>query len=208
MLNKKEIVSILAISIILGFVISLITSINEFLYALLAIFLVILINVFAKKIAGYYLESEIEIKIWEIEKYGWTAGQHFRKPFPLGALMPLIATAFSLGKIYWLACFTFDVKPKIYRAAKRHGLYKYSEMTEWHLGLIATAGIVANLIFAIIGYLLGYSEFAALNAYFAFFSILPLSDLDGNKIFFGSLVLWSFLAAIVLIGLLLTIFIV
>jgi len=36
--------------------------------------------------------------------------------------------------------------------------------------------------------------------YYAFFNILPLSDLDGNKIFFGNLVLWSFIAALVLIG--------
>jgi hypothetical protein len=31
--------------------------------------------------------------------------------------------------------------------------------------------------------------------------MLPIADLDGNKIFFGSIVIWSFLAVLVLIGL-------
>jgi Zn-dependent protease len=48
---------------------------------------------------------------------------------------------------------------------------------------------------------MGFSEFSRLSIYFAFFNMIPISDLDGNKIFFGSLILWSFLAALVLIGL-------
>jgi Zn-dependent protease len=100
-----------------------------------------------------------------------------------------------------MACLVFDVKPKIYRAAKRHGLYSYSEMTESHIGLIAAVGVIASLVFAVIGYLMGFSEFSRLSIYFAFFNMIPISDLDGNKIFFGSLILWSFLAALVLIGL-------
>ncbi|MBL7059296.1 hypothetical protein ISS08_02490, partial [Candidatus Pacearchaeota archaeon] len=94
-----------------------------------------------------------------------------------------------------------DVKAKVYRAAKRHGLYSFSEMTEYHLGLIAASGIFINLILAIIGYVIGFPLFAKLNIYYALFNMIPISDLDGNKIFFGSLVLWSFLAALTLIGL-------
>jgi len=73
-------------------------------------------------------------------------------------------------------------------------------MTEEHIGWIAAAGIAANLLFAVVGYLIGFSELARISIYFAFFNMLPLSDLDGNKIFFGSRILWSFLAALVLIG--------
>ena len=56
-------------------------------------------------------------------------------------------------------------------------------------------------MFAVIGYLVGFSDFAKISLYYAFFNMLPLSDLDGNKLFFGSLVTWVFLAALVLIGL-------
>ena len=72
------------------------------------------------------------------------------------------------------------------------------------MGLIAASGIFANLFFAIIGYLVGgpfFTLFSLLNIWMAFFNIIPISDLDGNKIFFGSLILWSFLAALTIIGL-------
>lgn len=211
MLNKKEIIAIAIITLILGFTISLIKSLEVFLYTLLAVFLVIIINISAKKIASFYLDSEIEIKLWEIKRYGFKAHRYFKKPFPAGAFFPIIFTAFSFGYLNWMASLVFDVKPKIYRAAKRHGLYTFSEMTEYHLGLIASAGILANLGFAVIGYFIGLPElmnFVKLNILFAFFNMLPLSNLDGNKIFFGSLVLWSFLASIVLIGLFCIIFVI
>ncbi|MFH1311204.1 MAG: hypothetical protein ABIH65_02255 [Nanoarchaeota archaeon] len=201
MLNLKETYSILIATIVIGVALSFFKSIETFLYTLLAIFCVIIVNILAKKIASFYLDSEIEMKLWKIERYGFRPSQYFKKAVPAGIILPIIVSLVSFGYVSWLASLIFDVKPKIYRTAKRHGLYSYSEMTESHIGLIAVAGVVANLIFAVIGYLLGYMEFSRLNIYFAFFNMLPLSDLDGNKIFFGNLILWSFLAALVLIGL-------
>ena len=81
-------------------------------------------------------------------------------------------------------------------------------MTERHIGLIAAAGIAMNLIAAIIGYIINQPEFAKLNIYFAFFNMLPLSDLDGNKILFGNKVLWSFLAIITIIGMFYALFLI
>jgi len=157
------------------------------------------VNIFAKKIMAYYVESEIKIKLWEIERYGVAPHRKMKKPFPAGAFFPIILTAITVGYATWMACLTFDVKPKVYRAAKRFGLYSFSEMTEWHISLIAAAGILANLLFAIIGYLTNFPEFARWNIYFAAFNMIPFSDIDGSKIFFGSTVLWTFLAAVSLI---------
>jgi len=199
MLNRREITAILVITIILAFTLSLIESWQIFLYTGLSVLLIILINVFAKKIAAYYLDSEIRIKIWGVKQFGFRKHWHLRDAFPFGALFPIITTVISYGYFNWMAGLVFDVEPKIYKAAKRHGLYSFSEMTEYHLAIIAATGIFANLLFAIIGYLIGFPEFARLNIYFAFFNLFPFSNLDGNKIFFGSLTLWSFLAAIVLI---------
>jgi len=200
MINIREFSYIIVISIILAFTISLVASLEIFLYILLTIFLVIMINVLAKKVGCFFLDSEIEIKLWEIRRFGFKPHYKFKKPFPIGAALPIIITVLTFGYVYWMASLVFDVKAKIYRAAKRWGLYTFSEMTEWHIGLIAAWGIVANLFFALIGYLIGFSDFARLNIYYAFFNLLPLGELDGNKIFFGSIILWSFLAVLVLIG--------
>lgn len=211
MLNKKEIGAILSVIIVLALVVSLVETWKIFLWTLLGMFIIILINVFAKKVASFYLDSEIDIGLWEIKRYGLL---HFmnvspikshpsgglKRPFPAGLFVPILLKVITLGFVNWMACLVFEVKPKVYRAAKRYGLYKFSEMTEWHIGLIAAWGVFANLVFAVIFYFVGLSDFAKWNVYFAFFNIVPLADLDGNKVFFGSVVLWSFLAIVTLIG--------
>jgi len=200
MINRKEIISLLAVLITLSVSLTLFREVSVFPRMLLTVFLVVLINVIAKKVMSFYLESEIEITNWTVQRYGFKPGNYLKKPFQMGIFLPLITSLLTLGNFIWMAVFTFDVKPKVYRAAKRHGLYSYSEMTENHIGLIAAAGVAANLLFAVVGYLIGFREFAAINVYLAFFNMVPLSDLDGNKILFGNFVLWSFLAALALIG--------
>jgi len=201
MIKGKEILYVVTISIILAFTISLIESLDLFLYTLLTVFIVIMINVLAKKITAFILDSEIEINLWEMKRWGYKTHHHLKKSFPIGAFLPIIVTFLSMGFLYWMACLTFETKGKVYRAAKRWGLYSFSEMTEYHIGLIAGWGILANLFFALLGYLVGFSEFAKLNIYLASFNLIPISSLDGNKIFFGSLVFWSFLVTITLIAL-------
>ncbi len=200
MLNPKEIIYIALASVIFALVISFLDSMIYFFYTLLAVFIVIMMNVFAKKIAAFALDSEIEVKLWEVKQYGFSPSQKFKSPFPFGALMPLIVGLLTFGHVKWMASLVFDVKAKVYRAAKRWGLYTFSEMTEYHIGLIAASGIFINLFLALVGYLVGFSDFARFNIYYAFFNMIPISDLDGNKIFFGNIVLWSFLAIITLIS--------
>jgi hypothetical protein len=209
MLNKKEIIVLGLVTIVLAFSISLL-ELTSFFQTLLMVFLILIINISAKKIASFYLDSKIEIKLWEISRYGFKTYRHFKKPFPAGAFLPIISKIllFPFKNLVWMASLVFDVKPKVYRAAKRHGFYSFSEITEKHMGIIAAAGITATLFSSLIGYLLNFPDFARLSIYYALFNMIPVSDLDGNKIFFGSLVLWSFLAALVLLGLLFAIFII
>ncbi|MFH1503534.1 MAG: hypothetical protein ABIE36_02665 [Candidatus Diapherotrites archaeon] len=203
MIKGKEIVAIVVASIIIAFSITFVGDFTLFLYALLGVFVLILINSAVKKITAYFLESEIDIGIWEFKKWGYKGGQSLQKGFPAGAFFPLISKIFlfPLNGFVWMASLVFDVRAKVYHAAKRHGIYSFSEMTEEHIGLIAAAGIFVNLLLAVTGYLAGFVLFAKMNIWFAFFNMIPISNLDGNKIFFGNLVLWSFLAIVTLIGL-------
>ena len=209
MINKKEIPIVALVIVIISLSVSLsVNMIQEWkisLLTLLAVSIVILFNIFTKKFVAYNLDSEIEMRVWEIGKY-----KSNKKPFAIGAFLPLLSkiVLFPFNSFVWMASLVFDVKPKTYRAAKRFGLYTFSEVTEYHLGLIAASGVLINLILAVIGYFLGFELFARLSVYYAFFNIIPLSDLDGNKIFFGSKIMWSFLASLVLIGMLFAIFIV
>lgn len=210
MFNKKEISIILVVSIILAFTITLVETLDFFLYTLLGIFILILVNTIAKKITSFSLDSEIEVKLWEFRKYGFKKNQRLKKPFPAGIFIPIVSKIllFPFNGFIWMASLVFETKAKVYRAAKRHGMYSFSEMTEDHIGLIAASGIFANLILALIGYLMGFPFFAKLNIWFALFNMIPISDLDGNKIFFANITLWSFLSIITLIGFLYSILLV
>jgi len=201
MFNIKEIVTLLVVTVVLAASANFLNPLSSLLGILLAIFILLVLNVVAKKIAAYYFESEVEIKPWTIERYGFKTHQYLKRPFPMGIVLPIIIALITVGNIIWMASIVFDVKPRLYRTAKRHGLYSFSEMTESHIGTIAAAGVVVNLVAAVLAYFLGFPGFARLNVFFSFYSLLPISDLDGNKIFFGNIVLWSFLAALALIGL-------
>jgi len=202
MLNKKEIITILITIIILAFTTSMIKTWGAFLYALISFVIIFAVNISAKKAIAYYYEAKIEIKLWQFKRFGLKPGSYLKRAFPAGIFFPIISKIifFPFTNFIWMASLIFDVKPRIHRAAKRHGLYSFSEMTERHIGIIAAAGIVANLLFSLIGYFAGFTEFAKISIYFAFFNMLPLSNLDGNKTFFGSIILWSFLAIITLIA--------
>lgn len=214
MFKKTEIALIIIISIIIAFAITLVKTPEIFAYVLLSIFLVIIINTIAKKITAYYADSEAEVKIWQMERWGLagilTAGgyfhpsKEFKHPFPLGAFLPIITKVLlmPLTNFVWMACLIFDVKTKVYKSAKRHNItYGFSEITDYQIGLIAASGIIANLVFAFIFYLIGIPEqmnFARLSIIYAFFNMLPLSNLDGNKIYFGNAKMWFFLEALTL----------
>lgn len=203
MLNKKEITAILLATLIIAFASTLIETWNFFLTALLSVFILIIANTAAKKIAGYYFESEIEVGLWEFRRWGYKKHHKFKKPFPAGAFFPIISKIifFPIHGFVWMASLVFDVKSKVYRAAKRHGIYSFFEVNELHIGIIAAAGIIINLILAFAGYLLDFTFFGKLNVWYAFFNILPLSNLDGTKIYFGSRTIWTILFVIVLIAL-------
>ncbi len=213
MMNGKEIGALVVVSLITAFSVTLIKDISLFWIVLLGVFILLAVNILVKKFVAYLHEAEIEIKIWEIRRYGFKAHSHWQKPFPLGAIMPLLSkiVLFPFNGFTWMASLVFDTKAKAYHAAKRHGIYSFSEMTEEHIGRIAAAGLFVNLILALIFYFVGGTfgiMFAKLNIWFAFFNMIPISDLDGNKIFFGNLVVWSFLAICTLIGILYTVLLV
>jgi|TARA_Y100000310_G_scaffold280844_1_gene300862 hypothetical protein len=214
MFKQQEIFSIIAISLIFAFSINLLGPLENFLYLLLSVFIIILINTFAKKIAAHHMDSEIEMKIWPIERWGLGGvllknnhpSKEFKNPLLLGAFLPLLSKIilFPINNFIWMGSLIFDIKTKIYKSAKRHHkLYSFSEITEYQIGLIAAIGIATTLLSSILAYLIGFPpqmDFVRLSIFYAFFNMLPLSNLDGNKIFFGNQTMWYALSIITLVG--------
>ncbi len=206
MFKLKELGNIIIVIILFAFLIRFLQDLNAFLTGLIIAFAIITVNILTKKIMASYLEAEIEQKIWHFQRWGYYTRSQFKKPKPIGAILPFILVwlSYPTGFLKLLTFLQFDVKPTSARAAKRHGLHRYIEMTEWHIALIAGIGIFANLVLAIIAYIIGNPimlDIAKYSIYYAAWNMLPISQLDGTKIFFGSRILYTLLAILTLISL-------
>ncbi len=187
--DKKEILVILVATLILALTVSL-ENTKLFYPALLSFLIIISVNIIAKKMVGFNLETSVKTKFWEFYQFGFRKDMHFKSPIPM-AWLPLVLTFITKAHFFWLGILEFDIKAKAERVAKRHGLYRFTEVTEWHIAWIAIWGIIANVIFALGGYILGFEFFAKLSIYFIAWSIIPLGRLDGAKIFYANRYLWT-----------------
>lgn len=184
----KEIIIIIVAALILGIIVSF-PQTSFILSSAIYMLIIIALNVIAKKITAYYFESDIQISFWSWYQFWFRKDSHFKKPIPM-LWVPLILTFLSRGLFWWLAILSFDVKAKTERVSRRHGLYRFTEMTDWHIALIAVAGIIVNLFAAVVFYFAGLETLAKLSIYYSVWSIVPISNLDGTKILASSRILW------------------
>ena len=206
MFKIQELTHIILTIILFAFIISFLSDLNTFLTTLLIAVIILFVNIITKKLLAHYLDSEIEQKIWHFQRWGWYERSHFKKPIPIGIILPfiLVWVSYPTGFLKVLTFLQSDVRPTIARIAKRRGLHRCTEMTEWHIAAIAGIGIFANLVLAIVAYLLNYPILSKFSIYYAIWNLIPISQLDGTKILFGSKILWLFLLVLALIGLVFT----
>lgn len=196
-MDIKEIAVILLAAVILGISFSFpLINLTTVAYSIIFMLVIIAVNVIAKKLMAYAFDADANIKLWSIYQFGFPKASHFRKPIPM-IWLPLFLGFISRGFIKWFPILEFDIQPRVEKASRRYGLWRFSEMNDADIAKIAVAGIFANLIIAIIAYLIAGSfsslnleQFARWNIYFAFWSLIPISSLDGSKILFGSKGLW------------------
>lgn len=163
--------------------------------------IIVLVTVIAKKLMALTLESGVEHRIWSSGRF-WIAKQsHLKKEAPLGILIPLTLSLFSLGIIKFMPVLTYETTAHKSRSGRAFGALSFASMTDWHNALIGGAGIIAVLLVSFISYFLPLDvEFlAAMAAFYAFANMIPYGNLDGMQIYMGSRVLWTTLAAITLI---------
>lgn len=191
----RELSVLFLAAIVLGFSIAFKKPIQIVMASIISVFIIIAVNILVKKIIGYLFEIDVKTKLWSWYRYWFRKGDHFASPVPM-IWAPIVLSLLSQGALWWLAILEFDVAPRVERVSKRHGLYRYTEVTEWHVGWIAAFGLVSSLILGIVGYIAGFELFAKISIFYAAWSIVPLSSLDGSKILFASRVLWSTVAII------------
>ena len=195
--NWKEITTIILATVVLGLTAAY-KDHSIFYYATISFLIIITLNVLVKKAVGYYLETNVRTKFWSWYQFGLRKDWHFKKPIPM-IWLPLLIALFTRGFFWWLNILEFDVEAKTERVSRRHGLYRFTEVTEWHMAWIAAWALLANLILAIIAYVANFELFAKLSIYFIAWSMIPLARFDGAKIFYASRAFWIISASIAII---------
>ncbi len=205
MLNERELLHIILVTIVLVFAITFKQIINlgvDYIYlATIFVFImfIILINLLAKKYVAYKYEANLETQIWNWQRFGFKRHHYFKNPIPVGIIAPTIITVLTLGNFLFLASLESKIEGTSARASKSHGRFRFTEMTDSHISFISGAGVIANLILAIIAYLINLGQLAELSIYYAFYSIIPFGNLDGMKILMGNKNYWFALVIITLL---------
>lgn len=197
-MNLKEELKELMVILLSSVVLALSVAFNKtsLLPSLILSFVIIIgLNILVKKSVGYFFETKVTTKFWSWYNFGFRKDSHFKRPVPM-LWLPLILSLISRGFFWWFSILEFDVEAKTERVSRRHGLYRFTEVTELHIGLIALWGIITNLVIAIIAYLIGFELFAKLSIYYAAWNLIPLSSWDGAKILFAGRAMWIISAAI------------
>jgi len=183
--NELVILIIASLILAIAYVYPDIDSIKFFLIIFIGFLLAITINIVVKKIVAYRLEADVTLNIWSLYRFGFAEKRHFKKSLPM-LWLPLVLSYISRGEIVWMPILESEITPRPERIAKRHELFRFSQMTEWHISLIIFAGIISNLILYIILNSFGLNQIGVISLYFALWSLIPFSKLDGSKLFFGS----------------------
>lgn len=107
-------------------------------------------------------------------KYGSLA---FFKAWPFGIL---------IGLVFMLLGLKFVAPGAVVIYPYRFGRWKHPHVTLREMGIIAASGPAVNILLALIfvglpGFF--FSRLAFINAFLAFFNLLPVKPLDGSKVF-------------------------
>ena len=115
-------------------------------------------------------------------KFGYHARFRLYIPSTLFSLI-LVFTGVKLAAPGWVEISSYKFKDWLYRRIK---------ISAEEIGKIALAGPLTNIILAYIFLLLGLNFFRFVNAWIAFFNLLPIPPLDGSKILHWKFGGWAF----------------
>jgi Zn-dependent protease len=116
--------------------------------------------------------------------------EYLIRSFPIGVVLSLLVMVVSNGYLFWLAVGQYNL---LLKKSSRYGR-KFVEITDYEEGKIALAGPMAHVLLLVLAKFFNawgtFDTFIFINAGLALFYMLPLSRLDGTKIYFGSRLLY------------------
>ena len=163
-------------------------------------------SILGKKLTAYYLDIDISHSIWKFQRYWIPKKRQLKKPVPMGIIFPILIFVLSKGIIKPFTFLQYDAKAKAAKAVKKRISKTWSEIMEWDLALISFWGIVSLLILILITDLLGFKTLSKYTLYYSLWNLIPISQLDGCKLFFSNFALFIFTLILEAIAILIIVF--
>ena len=213
-MEKKEVPVILLVIFLMSLIIFIHEKSPNFLWIVIISALIISVSVFCKKLTAKIINIKIEHKIWSFQRWWIGKSSHLKKAIPAGAVFPAILSVISFGFITCFSFLQFESTALPARAVKNYGTKRFSEIMEFDLCMIGFYGILGLFLLSITAkifssYFFGPSLMllSKYSFYYAIWNLLPLSSLDGAKMFFGSSRLYTFTGILtVIVGLIIFLF--
>ena len=164
--------------------------------------IIILAWVFGKKLTSSMYDTKVEHTCLTFQRYWYSKRGYFKKPFPIGLLVPFVLSFLSLGYLkvpLLLQTEVTDVPKK--RLLKRKGSYKKSEINEKNIAFSVVWGFWFLIFLSILALIFKQPSLAKYSIMYGFWNLIPIGQIDGNKLFFGSFPNWVILVIAYIISL-------
>lgn len=212
--NKEKVhlaVSIIVLSLAFGFndkqqSLNAVSWLFNFIRVLFFSIIIFMVYELVHKLFARRYGAETEYQIWSIKRYGFFRSSKLPKTifgftissFPIGMIISVLATLFSNGLTYIIPLASFNIIEKTHLRISS----KFKHLTNFEEAKIAAASLIFLAILAVIITSLNIiqlKQMALMIFMFIAYCLIPISTLDGSKIFFGSVPLY--IATIIFIAL-------
>src|SRR3989344_2579873 len=213
---RHSLFAVVFLAIIFGFndpsdVFTLSSWLGNLLIILVLAAITLFIHIISSKLAASHFDQKAELRIWGMEKIkfnilgmikvnskiDWNILGFKVKFIPFGILIGLLLTLMSMGTFYFTSLTTI-----VLNKTQRIG-DEYLYLREKNEALIYVSSLAGNLALIAIFSLLEIHQGVVIGSYFVLWSLLPVSDLLGAKIFFNNRILYVFFLVFILLFLLL-----
>jgi hypothetical protein len=202
MVEKKQVLAIVVSVILMSLMIAFskgVLFVEKIPVALLMSLIITFVFVWSKQITAYKIETKLDYHLWQFNRYWIGSKSYFQKPIPIGLILPILLSFLSLGFLKFFAFIQFEISALPSRVAKKYGQRRFSGIMEWDNALIAFYGMIGLLALSFISVILSnwyfygfFSDLARFSWIYAVSNLLPISKLEGTRMFFGSIPLFVF----------------
>jgi len=175
--------------------------------------LIIITSVSIKNLVGKVIDVSISHSIWEFKRFWITYHSKFRRPIPVGALVPVILSFFSTGKVKFLTLLQYESKALPSKIVKKYGRRRFENIMEWDDALVVFYSMVGLLILGcaakFAGDIMPFKFFLFLSKYCLYYplaNMIPFGSLDGMKLIMGSKPLYVFTLVLIVVAALVVFF--